>query len=90
MNTEKRIANEKYFLQMIKWKTKFYTWKDTGNVYDCSSGRSMKAKSIEGFLDLCKIVRKDFMLLFVELPFQDIDPIQSKIWKETILSTIEF
>jgi len=29
MNTEKRIANEKYFLQMIKGKTKFYIWKET-------------------------------------------------------------
>lgn len=76
MNTEQRQANEKYFLQLIKSNTKLYIWKDTGNVYDMSSGK-MKSLTLKGYVELSAIVRKPFMKMFVELP-TDYD--EKKVW----------
>lgn len=55
-------------------------WKDTGNVYDMSSGK-MKPLTLKGYVELAAIVRKGFMDIFVELPrdFDDFD--KDKIWE---------
>jgi hypothetical protein len=79
MNTEQRQANEKFFLQMIKNKTKLYMWKDQGECYDMSSGK-MKPYTLKGYVELSAIVRKPFMKLFVELP-TDGDWDEEKVWK---------
>ena len=67
LTIEKRKVNEKWFLNMIKNKTKFYMWIDTGNCYDLSSGK-MKPHTLKGYVQLSQIVRKEFMMLFVEKP----------------------
>jgi len=79
MNTEQRKANEAHFLQYIKQGTKYYTWKDTGNVYDMSSGK-MKPLTLKGYVELSAIVRKGFMDIFVELP-TDGDWDIKKVWE---------
>jgi len=61
-------ANDKFHRQMIKMKMPFYMWKDKGNVYDCSSGRSIKPKDMKGFVELVGISSKDFARLFISLP----------------------
>lgn len=80
MNREQRKANEKYFLQLIKNKLKYYTWKDTGNVYDMSSGRKMKPLTMKGYVELSAIVRREFMEIFVEMP-TDGDWDKTKVWE---------
>jgi hypothetical protein len=77
LTTSEYQANEKYFLQMMKSKLKFYMWKDKGNCYDLSSGK-MKPLTLKGYVDLLEIVRKPFMKLFVILP-EDHD--YDKVWE---------
>ena len=67
MSAEHRQANEEHFFQMIKNKIKLYMWADTGNIYDCSSGK-MKPATLKGYEDLTTIVRRPFIDLFVEMP----------------------
>ena len=78
MNIEQRKANEAHFLYYIKNKTKMYTWKDKGNIYDMSSGK-MRPYSIKGYVELSAIVRRAFMDLFVELP-NDADWNKERVW----------
>jgi hypothetical protein len=61
-------ANDKFHLGMIKMKTKMYVWRDKGNIYDCSSGRSIKPANMKGFVELVSISSKDFARIFISLP----------------------
>jgi len=68
MNAQQLKANDQFHLKMIKMKTKNYMWKDEGNIYDCSSGRSIKPATMKGFVELVSISSKDFARLFISLP----------------------
>lgn len=61
-------ANDQFHRQMIKMKCPYYMWKDKGNMYDCSSGRSIKPANMKGFVELVGISSKDFARLFISLP----------------------
>lgn len=61
-------GNDKFHLGMIKMKSKVYMWKDRGNLYDCSSGRSIKPATMKGFVELVGISSKNFARIFISLP----------------------
>lgn len=68
MNANQLKANDKYHLGMIKMKSKMYMWVEKGNIYDCSSGRSIKPATMKGFVELVGISSKDFARVFISLP----------------------
>jgi len=68
MNANQLKANDQFHLGMIKMKTKMYMWKDKGNLYDCSSGRSIKPATMKGFVELVGVSSKDFARIFISLP----------------------
>jgi hypothetical protein len=68
MTLEQRKANEAYFTHFLKMKTKNYMWKDNGNVYDMSNGRTIKPHTMKGFVEICSIVRSGYAKIFIELP----------------------
>jgi len=68
MNANQLKANDKYHLGMIKMKSKMYMWMEKGNIYDCSSGRSIKPATMKGFVELVGISSKDFARVFISLP----------------------
>jgi hypothetical protein len=68
MTLEQRKANEAYFTQILKWKTKNYTWRDNGNEYDMSNGRTIKPQTMKGFVEICSIVRSGYAKIFIDLP----------------------
>ncbi len=68
MNANQLKANDKYHLGMIKMKSKMYMWIEKGNIYDCSSGRSIKPATMKGFVELVGISSKDFARVFISLP----------------------
>jgi len=43
-------------------------WMEKGNIYDCSSGRSIKPATMKGFVELVGISSKDFARVFISLP----------------------
>ncbi len=68
MNANQLKANDQFHLGMIKMKTKMYMWMEKGNIYDCSSGRSIKPATMKGFVELVGISSKDFARVFISLP----------------------
>ena len=68
LTAEQLKANDQHHLRLIKMKCPFYMWKDLGNMYDCSSGRSIKPADMKGFVELVGHSSKDFARLFIELP----------------------
>ena len=68
MTLEQRKANEEHFTQYLKMKTKYYMWKDKGNVYDMSNGRTIKPQTMKGFVEMCSIVRSGYAKIFIDLP----------------------
>lgn len=68
MNANQLKANDKYHLGMIKMKSKMYMWMEKGNIYDCSSGRSIKPATMKGFVELVGVSSKDFARIFISLP----------------------
>lgn len=68
MNANQLKANDKYHLGMIKMKSKMYMWMEKGNIYDCSSGRTIKPATMKGFVELVGISSKNFARVFISLP----------------------
>ena len=68
MNSTQLKANDNFHLGLIKMKSKMYMWKDNGNIYDCSSGRSIKPATMKGFVELVGISSKNFARIFISLP----------------------
>jgi hypothetical protein len=68
MAIDHQQANDKFFLSQIKMKPKYYIWKENQNMYDMSSGRSIKPADMTGFHDLCEITTKNFAKIFIDLP----------------------
>jgi hypothetical protein len=68
MTLEQRKANEAHFTHFLKMKTKNYMWKDNGNEYNMSNGRTIEPKTMKGFVELCSIVRRDYAKIFIDLP----------------------
>ena len=93
ITTEQRIKNEKHFLMYMKAKTKSYTWIDTANIYDMSSGRKIVPTTLKGFVELSGIVRREFAVLFIDLP-EVISPVEGLLFvsadfdKNKLLDTI--
>ena len=84
MNTEMKQTNEKWILSMSNCKQ--WIWKETGNIYEFSTlEKKLKIKptTLKAYIELSAIVRKPFMLIFVELP-EDYD--FDKVWN--IIETI--
>jgi len=67
MNAETIKANDKFHLRMIHM-TNMYIWEENGNVYDMTSGRSIKPATMKGFVELVAISSKDFARIFISLP----------------------
>lgn len=61
-------GNDTFHLGMIKMKVEMYIWKDNGNFYDCSDGRSIKPATMKGFVELVGISSKDFARIFISMP----------------------
>ena len=61
-------SNDKFHLGMIKRKARMYMWIDRGNIYDCSSGCSIKPATMKGFVELVRVSSKFFARIFISLP----------------------
>jgi hypothetical protein len=81
MNTEKRIANEKHFIGMIKVIKNFYMWKDQCEIYYIIDNKKMKPATLKGYVELSAVVRRPFMDIFVELPDNTNGMSKEQIWK---------
>jgi hypothetical protein len=68
MTLEQRKANEAHFTHFLKMKTKNYMWKDNGNAYDMSNGRTIKPQTMKGFVEISSIVRRGYAKIFIDLP----------------------
>jgi hypothetical protein len=68
MTLEQRKANEAHFTHFLKMKNNIYTWKDNGNEYDMSNGRTIKPETMKGFVEICSIVRRGYAKIFIDLP----------------------
>ena len=85
-------ANDKYFLSCIKMKMECYMWKDNQNIYNMSSGRSIKPATMKGFVELCGITTKGFAKIFIDLPdVVEIGgfPVMGEFNKDVVLDWIE-
>ena len=80
MNTDKRIANEKWFISVIKNTNKVYFWIDQGESYNIINNRKMKPTTLKGYVELSAIVRRQFMDIFVELPDNTLGMTKEQIW----------
>lgn len=73
-------------------KMKSYCWIDNQNIYDMSSGRSIKPATMKGFVELCGITTKGFAKIFIDLPdVVEINgvPMMGDFNKDKILDWIE-
>ena len=66
LTAEQREVNDNYFKNIME-TTKMWVWKDKGFIYKCDKG-VMKPQDINGFVDLVRIVSKDFAKKYLELP----------------------
>ena len=85
-------ANDKHFLSCIKMKMECYMWKDNQNIYNMSSGRSIKPATMKGFVELCGITTKGFAKIFIDLPdVVEIGgfPVMGEFNKDVVLDWIE-
>jgi len=79
--------NEEYFLHMIR-STKLYMWKDQAESYDMTGEKrigGIKPHTPRGFIALGKVVSRQFMERFVELP----DRADKHLW-ELLYPTTHF
>jgi len=66
LTAEQREVNDNYFKNIME-TTKMWVWKDKGFWYKCDNG-VMKPQDLKGFVDLVRIVSKDFAKKYLELP----------------------
>ena len=74
ITVQQQAANDRHFRQCIKAKTQMYLWKDNGNAYSMSSGRSVKPATMKGFIELCGITSRNFAKIFIDLPDKCVFP----------------
>jgi|Laugrespbdmm15sd_2_1035082.scaffolds.fasta_scaffold122051_1 hypothetical protein len=80
MNTEQRIVNEKWFINVIKNTNKVYFWIDQGEAYNIINHRIMKPATLKGYVELSAVVRRPFMDIFVQLPDNTMGMTKEQIW----------
>ena len=80
MNNDKRIVNEKWFINVIKNTNKVYFWIDQGESYNIINHRKMKPATLKGYVELSAVVRRPFMDIFVELPDNTLGMTKEQIW----------
>jgi len=96
LTTHEQKANEAHYLYYLKNKTKLYMWKDKGNVYDMSSGRTIKPQNMKAFVEICGIVSRNFAKIFIDLPSRNYMEIEGakfyfeeEINKDKVLDCVE-